>query len=116
MRNLLKPSLPDSVGLPPKDGQWIVYALLCENESFYIGVTHNLKRRWMEHQSGEGARWTQLHKPIEIIHYEEYESRDAAYKREKELKTGFGRKWLKRNYSAGRLRQAGASGACPREP
>ena len=31
------------------------------------------------------------------------------YLREKELKTGFGRKWLKREYAAGRLaaRQAG---------
>lgn len=121
----MKCLLPDTVGLTepacathadrPKDGQWIVYVLLCDNDSFYIGVTHNLKKRWLEHQSGGGARWTKVHRPLEIIHCEEHDSKDAAYKREKELKTGFGRKWLKRNYKTGRLRQAGESGACPRE-
>jgi predicted GIY-YIG superfamily endonuclease len=93
----MKCLLPDSVGLTaPKDGQWIVYVLLCDNDSFYIGVTLNLKKRWLEHQSGGGARWTQLHRPLEIIHCEEHDSQEAAYKREKELKTGFGRKMVEK--------------------
>ena len=41
--------------------------------------------------------------PLEVIHYEEFDSREAAIKRERELKTGFGRKWLKKEYEAGRL-------------
>ena len=50
--------------------------------------------------------------PIEPIHWEIFSSREEAVKREQDLKTGFGRKWLKREYDAGRLaatsRQAGA--------
>ena len=34
-------------------------------------------------------------------------SREEAVKREKDLKTGFGRKWLKKHAESGRARQAG---------
>jgi len=48
---------------------------------------------------------------VEPIHWEILASREEAVKREQDLKTGFGRKWLKREYEAGRLaaasRQAG---------
>jgi len=44
-----------------------------------------------------------------MIHYEEHSSREEAVKREKWLKTGYGRKWLKREIAAGRARQAGGS-------
>ncbi len=95
-------------GLPaPKNDLWFVYVILCDDNSFYIGVSNDLKRRWTEHTTGQGAEWTKSHKLIKIIHHEELSSQEDAYKREKELKTGFGRKWLKREFQAGRLRQAG---------
>jgi type I restriction enzyme S subunit len=95
-------------GLPaPKDGVWWLYVILCDDDSFYIGVTSDMPRRWSEHTSGKGAEWTKKHKPVLIIHHEKFCSQDEAYNREKELKTGFGRKWLKREYINGRLRQAG---------
>jgi len=95
-------------GLPaPKDGVWWLYVILCDDDSFYIGVTRDMPRRWSEHTGGKGAEWTKKHKPVLIIHHEKFCSQDDAYNREKELKTGFGRKWLKREYVNGRLRQAG---------
>ena len=95
-------------GLPaPKKGLLFVYVILCNDNSFYIGASNDLKRRWTEHTTGQGAEWTKSHKPIKIIHHEEFSSQKEVYKREKELKTGFGRKWLKREFKAGRLRQAG---------
>jgi len=84
-----------------------VYAIACEGDSLYIGHTDDLCKRWNEHVSGTGADWTKKHKPIRIAHYEEYGSREKAITREKELKTGFGRKWLKREIKSGRARQAG---------
>jgi len=95
-------------GLPaPKDGVWWLYVILCDDDSFYIGVTSDMPRRWSEHTGGKGAEWTKKHKPVLIIHHEKFCSQDDAYNREKELKTGFGRKWLKREYVHGCLRQAG---------
>ncbi|MFM7430131.1 MAG: HsdR family type I site-specific deoxyribonuclease, partial [Flammeovirgaceae bacterium] len=40
--------------------------------------------------------------PIKIVHFEIFLSREEAVAREKELKTGFGRKWIKREIEAGR--------------
>ena len=82
---------------------WFVYVLLCENESLYVGATSDVRRRFTEHLSGQGARWTKLHKPVSIVHHEEFATSTEAFAREKELKTGFGRKWLKREFDAGRL-------------
>ncbi|MDA3814952.1 MAG: class I tRNA ligase family protein [Patescibacteria group bacterium] len=94
----------------PRPGSYFVYAILCDDDSIYVGQTEDLKKRWKQHFSGTGARHTKTHKPERVIHYEEFYSRKDAIKREKDLKTGFGRKWLKREFKAGRTRQAGKTG------
>jgi type I restriction enzyme R subunit len=91
----------------PPSGQFCAYAILCEDNSIYIGQTDHLMRRWDEHQSGTAAEWTRTHKPIRIAHYEEAPSRDAAVQMEKDWKTGFGRKRLRRLIEKGGARQAG---------
>jgi len=90
-------------GRKTKDGYY-VYVLECENGSFYIGQTENLPKRWEEHITGKGANWTKAHKPVKIIHHEYYKSREEAVDREQKLKTGFGRKWIKREIEANRNR------------
>jgi type I restriction enzyme M protein len=105
------PHVPDLPAPRPRPGQFCIYVLKCADDSFYIGQTDNFERWLSEHRSGQ-ASWTAPRLPVEPIHWEIFESRELAVKREKELKTGFGRKWLKREYDAGRLaaaaRQAGA--------
>lgn len=98
--------LPD---LPaPRTGEFCIYVLKCSDGSFYIGQTDNYERRLKEHESGQGAEWTKNHLPFEPIHWEIFKTREEAVKRESDLKTGFGRKWLKREYDKSRLaRQAG---------
>ncbi len=91
------------INLPAPRQVFSVYVIRCENGSFYIGQTEDLLKRWQEHKEGR-VGWTKKNKPLEVIHYEEFESRDDAVKRERELKTGFGRKWLKREYKKKRLK------------
>lgn len=101
--------LPD---LPaPRPGQFCIYVLKCADDSFYIGQTDNYERRLKQHENGEGADWTKNHLPFEPIHWEIFNTREEAVKREHDLKTGFGRKWLKREYEKGTLsaRQAGGT-------
>jgi len=93
----------------PRPGVYFVYALACEGGSHYIGHSQDLQQRWNEHRIGTGSEWTKIHKPLYVAHYEEYLSREQAIIREKELKIGFGRKWLKREIAAGRARQAGGN-------
>jgi type I restriction enzyme S subunit len=86
-------------GLPAPDGQsWFVYVLLCEDGSFYKGMTNDLYRRFYEHCTGDGAKHTKTHKPVKVIHWEQFNTQDEARKREEELKSGYGRTWLQREY------------------
>lgn len=44
-----------------------VYVLKLENERYYVGKTADLGKRFMQHMNGEGAKWTQLNKPISMV-------------------------------------------------
>jgi type I restriction enzyme M protein len=105
------PHAPDLPAPHPSPGQFCVYVLKYADNSFYIGQTDNFERRIQQHENGE-VSWTGPRRPVEPIHWEVFATRDEAVKREDELKTGFGRQWLKREYAAGKLaaaaRQAGA--------
>jgi type I restriction enzyme M protein len=91
----------------PRPNTFYVYAIKCQNGSIYVGHTQYLRKRWSEHRAGTAADWTRKHKPVYIVHHEFFSSQEDAVKREKDLKTGFGRKWLKLEIEAGRARQAG---------
>ena len=82
--------------------KYYTYVVECEGENYYIGQTADLHNRWEQHISGQGADWTKSHKPIRIIHHEIFLSREEAVDREQKLKTGFGRKWIKREIEAKR--------------
>lgn len=60
----------------------------------YKGFTSNLKRRIKEHNSGQ-TKSTKGFVPWELIYFEKVNSREEARKREKYLKSGQGRDFLK---------------------
>ena len=71
--------------IPEEDG-FYVYILLCENNTLYCGWTTNLKRRYLAHTTGKGAKYTRMHKPIGLYYYESYSSAKSAQKREYAIK------------------------------
>jgi|GEM_PF-807360 len=71
-----------------------VYVIQLTNGKKYIGHTNNIERRYQEHLSGRSP-YTRQSGVQKIIYVEEYETRSEAMKREKFLKTGRGREWLK---------------------
>ncbi len=81
----------------PGGGEYCVYVLQCSDGSFYKGQTKDLKRRIKEHNEGK-VSYTSKHLPAELIHWEYFHTREEAVKRESDLKTGYGRTWLKRNF------------------
>ena len=44
-----------------------LYVLKLEDDCYYIGMSYNLNLRWSQHWQGKGAKWTKLHKPVEVI-------------------------------------------------
>ena len=45
---------------------YYVYILRCIDYSLYTGITTDYKRRYHEHITGVGAKYTKSHKPISI--------------------------------------------------
>ena len=80
---------------------YYVYVLRSDSTSrFYIGQTKDLADRVMAHNSGM-ARYTRSRGPWTLVHSEEYETRGEAMVRERQLKGGQGREWLKRKLGGG---------------
>lgn len=72
-----------------------VYVLQSDSTGrFYIGQTNDLTDRISVHNSGL-ARYTRSRVPWTLVHTEEYETRGEAMVRERQLKGGQGREWLK---------------------
>ena len=63
--------------------------------NLYIGWTRDLKNRLLEHNKGL-VDATKSRLPIELVYYEACLREKSAIVREKALKTGFGRAYLKR--------------------
>lgn len=63
--------------------------------NLYIGWTKELRNRLKEHKSGQVSA-TRHRLPIELVYYEACLNEKNAISREKQLKTGFGRAYLKR--------------------
>ncbi|TEB12436.1 GIY-YIG nuclease family protein [Pelotomaculum propionicicum] len=78
-----------------ENGKWYVYIILCNNGSLYKGFTDDLERRYYQHLTGAGAKYTKQHKPIGLVYFEEYDKKEDAAAREKYFKSGTGREWLK---------------------
>lgn len=63
-----------------------LYILKCSDNSLYVGSTNNLEQRIKKHQSGWGARYTNVYRPVELIYSEEYSTYQDAFKRERQIK------------------------------
>ena len=59
----------------------------------YIGHTSNLEARLKYHNAGK-VRSTKPWQPWRLVYTEKFETRADAVKRERYLKTGWGRLWL----------------------
>jgi len=64
----------------------------------YVGHTNNLIKRFKEHNQGY-EKATRPRRPFKLIYYEASNILYDAVLREKSLKTGFGRSYLKRRLS-----------------
>ncbi|MDD5146420.1 MAG: GIY-YIG nuclease family protein [Candidatus Pacebacteria bacterium] len=73
---------------------YFVYSIKSLNKRYtYIGITDNIERRVNQHNRGYN-RTTKPYAPFELILSESYGSRKEARKREKYLKSGYGRELI----------------------
>lgn len=65
---------------------YFVYIIECEDGSLYTGITTDLQRRFIEHQSGKGGHYTRSRQVAKYVFTEEQPNRSSALKREAEIK------------------------------
>ena len=76
---------------------YIIYAIQSSVDNrIYVGFTDNLDRRINEHNQGK-TKSTKGFRPWLLIYNETVETREEARKREKYLKSGCGKEFLKNN-------------------
>ena len=74
---------------------YIVYVLYSNiSHKYYVGFTTNLEQRIISHNL-LGKDWTRSYRPWTVIHKEEFDNKTKALHREKFLKSGKGREFIK---------------------
>lgn len=80
------------------DYMFFVYVLNSLSRNYiYVGLTNNVPRRVSQHQEGR-EKTTAPYRPFKCIYVEEFYSRQEAREREKYLKSGIGKEWIKKNF------------------
>lgn len=66
--------------------KFYAYMLKCSDETIYSGYTTDLEQRLNVHNSGSGAKYTRARLPVNLVYYEEFESKSEAMKKEAAFK------------------------------
>ena len=66
---------------------WQVYILQCNDKTFYTGITTDLARRIIEHNSSDlGARYTRSRRPVKLVYAIFKQDRSSAAQEERRIK------------------------------
>ena len=62
------------------------YMLRCSDGTLYTGWTNDIEKRVRNHNSGHGAKYTRCRRPVELVYYEIFDTKEEAMKREADIK------------------------------
>lgn len=67
---------------------WFIYIIRCADNSLYTGITKDISRRLVEHNSDNerAAKYTRGRRPVVLVYQETFNTRSAAASREYEIK------------------------------
>lgn len=74
--------------------QYVYVLRSIKSDKWYIGCTNDLRKRFSEHMNNKST-YTKGKGPFEIIYYEASRNKLDGFAREKYLKSGMGRRFLK---------------------
>ena len=66
--------------------QWVVYILLCSDDSLYTGITNDLTSRVDKHNQGKGAKYTRGRGPVKCVYKRDMDDKSSALKEEYRIK------------------------------
>ncbi len=62
------------------------YIVRCADGTLYTGWTNDLKKRIKAHNSGKGAKYTKTRRPVELVYFEHFATKEEAMSREYHIK------------------------------
>ena len=62
------------------------YILKCSDGSLYSGWTNDLEKRLSAHNAGTASKYTRTRRPVELIYFEEFQTKQEAMSREFRIK------------------------------
>lgn len=62
------------------------YLLECADKTLYCGWTNDLEKRLKAHNSGLGAKYTKPRRPVVLVYFEEFQTKEEAMRREAAIK------------------------------
>lgn len=66
---------------------YYVYILICSDSTYYTGITNNLRRRLIEHNSGINKKsYTFRRRPVDLVYHAKFTDPTAAIQFEKKIK------------------------------
>ena len=68
------------------DWRWYVYILICEDGSYYTGMSWDVSDRFEQHALSCGSKYTSRYKPVDVAYVEEHDDFWAAKERERQIK------------------------------
>lgn len=78
MRKLIKKDIPAA---------FFVYVLQCSDQTYYVGSTKNLEKRFIQHNAHKtGAHYTKIRRPVVLKYSESFSTLSDARRREAEIK------------------------------
>lgn len=80
-----------------RDQSFMYYTYIIESQKskyWYTGSTNDLRKRFSQHNNGQST-WTRSRGPWKLIYYEACLNDEDARAREKYLKSGMGKRYLK---------------------
>lgn len=79
---------------------YFVYVLKSvDNWRFYVGMTADVEKRISEHNKGY-TKSTKGYRPWQLFFFEEVDTRELARQREKYLKSGVGKEYIKSKWAS----------------
>lgn len=67
---------------------WFVYIIRCSDDTLYTGITTDITRRILEHNTDNrmGSKYARVRRPVKLVYKEIFISRSESSKREVQIK------------------------------
>ena len=62
------------------------YIVRCNDGTYYTGWTNDIEKRLKTHNEGKGAKYTKTRRPVTLVYYESFQTKEEAMRREWEIK------------------------------